>query len=288
MILFKKATDLQHWIDAKRTENGKIGFIPTMGALHAGHLSLVGRAVSDGTLPIASIFVNPTQFNDPTDFEKYPVTHEQDIEKLLGAGCAAVFIPGVKEIYPDGIAQAKEILYDLGELETILEGEFRPGHYQGVAMVVHRLLGIVKPDRLYLGQKDFQQCLVIKRLLKLAGMEKIKVVVVPTEREPSGLAMSSRNERLTKQEREDAAVISKALFELEKEMKKKNSEPIPALLSRATDFLINAGLKPEYLELADPGTLQPIHKWDRQKPVVVLAAAWMGRVRLIDNILINP
>ena len=163
-----------------------------------------------GTCLFRSIFINPTQFNDPTDFKKYPVTLEKDIVMLEAAGCDILFLPSVEEIYPDGTTTTMH--YDLGYLETILEGHYRPGHFQGVCMVVHRLLDIVKPDNLYIGQKDYQQCMVIKRLIELIGMKDlIQVNISPTLREPDGLAMSSRNMRLSDEERKNAVNIYQTL-----------------------------------------------------------------------------
>ncbi|MFZ1534928.1 MAG: pantoate--beta-alanine ligase, partial [Chitinophagaceae bacterium] len=200
MILFKKATDLRKWVDAQSKKGNSIAFVPTMGALHAGHISLIDAASKENQVTISSIFVNPTQFNDLKDFEKYPITIEKDIEMLEAAGCNVLFLPSVKEIYPEGIKP--EMQYELGYIETILEGKFRPGHFQGVCMVVHRLLDIVQPDNLYLGQKDYQQCMVISKLVELINQQDtIKVNICPTLREKDGLAMSSRNMRLNEDER---------------------------------------------------------------------------------------
>src|SRR5690242_13565632 len=200
MILFKKVIDLRKWLDHQRQTENNIGFVPTMGALHSGHLSLIEASKKENSITVSSIFVNPTQFNDPTDFEKYPVTIEKDIDLLEGIGCDAIFLPSVEEIYPNGTKSVKH--YELGYLEKILEGKFRPGHFQGVCMVVERLLEIVEPDKLYLGQKDFQQCMVIRKLISLMGKENtISLEISPTLREPDGLAMSSRNVRLNEEER---------------------------------------------------------------------------------------
>src|SRR5215468_2087012 len=169
MVIFKTARDLQGYLDKYRKKGKSIGFVPTMGALHDGHLSLLKSSKSHNTVTVCSIFVNPAQFNDPKDFKKYPTTLEQDIFKLETAGCDILFLPPVEEMYPNGIADKKQ--YDLGYLDTLLEGKFRPGHFQGVCMAVERLLEIVLPDNLYLGQKDFQQCMVINKLIQLMGKE---------------------------------------------------------------------------------------------------------------------
>src|SRR5688572_10485824 len=209
MILFKKAADLSKWFETQRKNNGTLGFVPTMGALHSGHLSLIDRSKKENRITAASIFINPTQFNDPKDFEKYPISIEKDIDLLEKTGCDILFLPSVKEIYPGGTATKKH--YDLGFLETVLEGKYRPGHFQGVCMVVERLLNIVQPGNLYLGQKDYQQCMVIKRLSELMTLP-ITVNICPTLREPGGLAMSSRNMRLGPGEREKAVTIYQCLL----------------------------------------------------------------------------
>ena len=196
MVLLKNATDLYNYLDSQRKNHISIGFVPTMGALHEGHLSLLAKSKKENSITVCSIFINPTQFNDPLDFEKYPVTIEQDIQKLDSIDCDILFLPSVDEIYPDGLNY--NIHFALGELETIWEGKYRPGHFQGVCLVVKRLLEIVQPDMLFLGQKDFQQCKVIAKLIEILNFEKkIALIICPTMREPDGLAMSSRNMRLS-------------------------------------------------------------------------------------------
>src|SRR5678810_1230103 len=190
MITFKKTKDLQDYLDQCRQKNYGIGFVPTMGALHDGHLSLVKTSLNENKVSVCSIFVNPAQFNDPTDFEKYPSTITDDIIKLETTGCDILFLPAVEEVYPDSFKLKKE--YDLGYLDTILEGEFRPGHFQGVCMAVGKLLMIVEPDKLYLGQKDYQQCMIITKLIQLMGLdEKVAVRICPILREKDGLATVS-------------------------------------------------------------------------------------------------
>src|SRR5450432_1965348 len=194
MILFKRSEDLRLWVSKQKSQGKITGFVPTMGALHEGHIHLIQTCRSTADLAICSIFVNPAQFNDPKDFEKYPVSIEKDIEMLTKAGTDVVFLPSVKEIYPKG--QTGLETYDLGPLENILEGQYRPGHFQGVCQVMSRLLDLVKPDYLFMGQKDYQQCLVVKRLIRLLGIP-VEFYAVPTIREVGGLALSSRNRRLT-------------------------------------------------------------------------------------------
>lgn len=283
MILFKKTADLRKWLDAQQNGGDDIGFVPTMGALHKGHISLIETSVKENAVTVCSIFVNPAQFNDPADFEKYPITLEKDIGMLEAAGCDILFLPAVKQIYPEGVHS--QVNYELGYLETVLEGKFRPGHFQGVCMVVHRLLDIVLPDNLYLGQKDYQQCMVIKKLVELIKQEeKINVVVCPTLREPDGLAMSSRNLRLGKNERETAAVIYHSLSLIQKKLQKGNTT---AIVKEAHSMLEKAGFKIDYVEIADARNLSLVTKWDGRQKITALIAAYLNQVRLIDNMTLN-
>lgn len=283
MILFKKINDLDKWLGAQQKKERHRGFIPTMGALHPGHLSLIAASKKENEVTVCSIFVNPTQFNDPNDFEKYPVTIEQDIALLGAAGCDVLFLPSVSEIYPAGLASHRK--YELGNLETILEGKYRPGHFQGVCRVVERLLDIVKPDRLYLGQKDYQQCMVINRLLLLTGKEdKIKVSICPTLREHDGLAMSSRNMRLSEIDRKKAAGIYQCLLQMKKGLRKGN---LAAIKEKAVFQLTQSGFRPDYAEIADAKTLNIVQQWDGKQPLVALIAAFLNEVRLIDNLLLT-
>ena len=283
MILFKKSKDLRNYLDIQRKQGRKTGFVPTMGALHGGHISLVNAAKKVDDLCISSIFINPTQFNDPADFKKYPVTLEKDIALLEAAGCDVLFLPAVEEIYPQGTNSS--IHYDLGYLETILEGHYRPGHFQGVCKVVHRLLEIVRPDNLYIGQKDYQQCMVIKKLIELIGMkELIRVNISPTLREPDELAMSSRNMRLVDEERQKATSIYQTLHFIKEHLKKGE---LTDLKKQAESMLSGKGFKVDYVEIADATTLQIVNHWDGKQKLVALAAAFLNQVRLIDNIMLN-
>lgn len=283
MILFKKTEDLRNWIDNQHLVVGNPGFVPTMGALHQGHVSLIKASKKKNAITISSIFVNPAQFNDPKDFEKYPVTLEKDILMLEEAGCDVLFLPSVKEIYPDGMSMKKH--YNLGFIETVFDGKFRPGHFQGVCMVMQRLLEIVLPNRLYLGQKDYQQCMVITKLIELIGMRgKLEVIICPTFREPNGLAMSSRNMRLSPEEKEKASTIYKSLSMIKENIEKEN----PAALKQKAHLMLEAaGLKPDYVEIVDATDLSLVYKWDANKKTVALAAAYMNEVRLIDNMLLR-
>ncbi len=281
MILFKQVEPLQQALDKFRQEGRSIGFVPTMGALHQGHLSLLEAARKENETVICSIFVNPTQFNDPSDFEKYPITLEKDIELLIQTDTNLLFLPYVSEIYPNGTGNLPN--YTIGFLETILEGKYRPGHFQGVCQVMHRLLEIVKADNLYMGQKDYQQCMVVKRLLELTRIP-TRLHTCPTLRETDGLAMSSRNTRLSPVQRAHAVTISQVLKEICETLQPGLTSP---LLRAAEQKLENAGFKVDYVALADADNLELLDHWDGKQSVVALAAAYLGEVRLIDNMLIQ-
>lgn len=281
MIIFKKAADIGIFLQQKRQNNPKTGFVPTMGALHQGHISLIESACSENDLVVCSIFVNPTQFNDPKDFQNYPITIENDIDLLEKAGCDALFLPAVEEMYPAGLENKKT--YALGYLETVLEGRYRPGHFQGVCQVVHRLLTIVPADRLYLGQKDFQQCMVIRKMIELENLP-IETVICPTLRETDGLAMSSRNMRLDKEAREKAVEISRTLLHIKSSLK---TGDLSELKTAAVEQLNRTGFKTDYVEIADADTLELIGRWDGKRKLVALCAAFLGEVRLIDNMLLQ-
>jgi len=284
MIIFKKPGALYKVLEEKRVDQKIIGFAPTMGALHAGHLSLVKEAKQENDLVVTSIFVNPTQFNDPEDFKKYPVTIEKDILMFEKEGSHVLFLPSVQDIYPNGIRDLKH--YELGFLETILEGKFRPGHFQGVCQVMHRLLEIILPDNLYLGQKDYQQCMVIKKLVELTGLDhKIKVNICPTLREGDGLAMSSRNTRLDPGDRIKATTISAALRYIKENVTQGNTKGIT---DEAAAMLLQKGFKTDYVEIANADTLDTVEDWDGKEKIVALAAAFLNNIRLIDNMVINP
>ncbi|MDF2382689.1 pantoate--beta-alanine ligase [Nostoc ellipsosporum NOK] len=283
MIIFKTASELRAWCRAIAEKGLTTGFVPTMGALHEGHLSLLAAASAGNPVTIVSIFVNPTQFNDPADYAKYPNTLDKDVDLLEKAGCTALFLPSVEEMYPEGLPPSSPH-YELGFLETVLDGAYRPGHFQGVCMVVHRLLKMVAPDHLYMGQKDYQQCLVIGRLLEITGMNtSITLHICPTQRESDGLAMSSRNLRLSAQERRQATAIYRELTAIREQLR---PGELISLKQKATEHLEAQGFRPDYIEIADATTLELISDWDGKRPLVALAAAFLGEVRLIDNMLI--
>ena len=282
MILFKTAHSLQSHLSGLAFKKLTTGFIPTMGALHKGHLELIKHCKQAQQLTIASIFVNPTQFNDPADFSKYPVTIENDIRLLEATGCDILFLPSVAEIYPNGFSAAMH--YQLGELENILEGFYRPGHFQGVCQVVHRLLDIVKPGNLYLGRKDYQQCMVIKKMLELTALD-IRVNIVPTVREWDGLAMSSRNMRLNETERKQALSIYRQMTMIKERIA---SEPVSALINKANANLLNDGFsKIDYVSIVNPQSLLPVSEVKPGESALVLIAAFLNNVRLIDNMEIS-
>lgn len=278
MILFKRINDLKKYIIDSREANTTIGFVPTMGALHAGHLSLIRASKKSGYLTVCSIFVNPTQFNDPSDYQQYPITIEQDIRLLEQENCDVLFMPDVQEIYPPG-HQKKQ--YRLGQLELYLEGKYRPGHFQGVCEVVDRLLDIVEPDLLFLGRKDYQQCMVITELIRLTG-KSTRLEIVPTMREPGGLAMSSRNLRLSEADRKKAIAIYQTLQKIKTVIR---PGEINQLSTEASATLLEAGFsKVDYVSIAHAHSLAPVEYWDGKTPLVALAAAFLSGVRLIDNI----
>ncbi len=278
MKVFTTTAELQQYIAGLSRDGKTIGFVPTMGALHAGHLSLLKQARDLNDVVICSIFVNPTQFTDATDLEKYPRPIYEDTLKLEAAECDILFNPAVTEMY----AGHEHWHLDIGELEHLLEGKFRPGHYQGVTQVVYKLFNIVKPDTAFFGQKDYQQVLVIRRMVKLLQMP-VKLVMCPIEREADGLAMSSRNIHLSVDDRLHALVLSKALFLLKDSFNKK---PTAELQAEATTLIDSEpGVELEYLEIADGETLLPAN--ENSKSVVALVAARVGHTRLIDNVIIS-
>ncbi|MFN8248664.1 MAG: pantoate--beta-alanine ligase [Ferruginibacter sp.] len=280
MILLKSAADLSRFVNKNREKGHSIGFVPTMGALHQGHISLIEQSRKECTLTICSIFVNPTQFNNPEDFKKYPVTIEKDIDMLEKWGCDVLFLPEAAEIYPPGFIKPH---YELGYLETLLEGKYRPGHFQGVCQVVDRLLEIVMPDKLYLGQKDYQQCMVLTKLVK-DKYDDTTIVICPTLRETDGLAMSSRNLRLNEDQRKIAIEIYNSLLYIKQHIK---SGQLETLTATAIKKLTAHGFKVDYVAIADAETLSPIDKWNGQQQLVALLAAFLDDIRLIDNMVLN-
>ena len=263
-----------------RLKKQSIGFVPTMGALHLGHLSLIRKSKCETDVTICSIFVNPTQFNDSKDFEKYPIKTHEDLSLLQTENCDIVFIPSVNEVYP----QKDEHIYDLGGIDKLLEGKFRPGHFNGVASVVKRFFEITTPDKAFFGEKDFQQLLIIKELVHRYKIP-VEIIGCPIMRETDGLAMSSRNMRLSKVEREIALQINKILSSIKENYPKKtlSETKLDAIykISKIPEF------KLDYIELVDRGTLEAVTNWSDSSELIVCIAIFIGEVRLIDNMFIN-
>jgi pantoate--beta-alanine ligase len=282
MLLFKRVIDLQKYLNSLKNKGLHIGFIPTMGALHRGHVSLIDRSRSSCDITVASIFVNPTQFNDPKDLEKYPRPESRDIELLTEAGCHVLFMPSVEEIYPKGTAPS--VKFNFGKLDKVLEGTFRPGHFDGMAQVVHRLLDIVKPDKLFMGQKDFQQQAIVASLIQQAKLS-TELVTCPIIRDEDGLAMSSRNVRLTPEDRAVAPMIYKILQEAYDMV----GEYSPSEIQKQVTAKLRAEprFKLEYFEIVDGRTLLQIRLFEDTDYAVALTAVWAGDVRLIDNIVLK-
>ena len=279
MIIIKHIKKIRNFVREFNLEGKNIGFVPTMGALHNGHISLIKKSKSQNFLTICSIYVNPTQFNNKTDLQKYPVTTETDIDKLEKAECDILFLPSTQEMYKDG--EVKEY-NNLGYLENILEGKYRPGHFQGVCVIVDKLLKAIKPTVLYLGQKDYQQCMVINKMIT-EKKHNVLLKKCDTVREQDGLAMSSRNVRLNVTERADASKIFETLKKIKIEVTTKNIEEIK---TNAKNYLTENGYKVDYIEIADADTLEIVKNWDGNKKLVALVAAYLNDVRLIDNIIL--
>lgn len=283
MKVFSSIIEIRKFLDEQSESQLIIGFVPTMGALHQGHLSLIEQSKKSCAITICSIFVNPTQFNDKKDFDKYPIQIDADLEMLIAAGCDAVFIPSVDEMYPEGTSQDK-LLVDLGFLGKTLEAEKRPGHYEGVIQIVKKLLDIVQPNLLFLGQKDYQQCMVIQKLIDTFNIP-TKIVICATKREDDGLAMSSRNVRLSDDARKVAIKLFQALTDIQKRFKTEN---IAQIITENINFLHQDNLiETEYLVVVNGRTLEPIMEYNEQIPITALVAAKVEEVRLIDNLILQ-
>ena len=278
MEIIRKVKRLDEVLDTARKSGKSVGLVPTMGALHAGHLSLVRRARAENDIVVVSVFVNPTQFNNPDDLRTYPRTEEADCRLLESAGVDYALVPAVEEMYPEKDTR----VFDLGPVGEVMEGAMRPGHFNGVCQIVSKLFDIVKPARAYFGEKDFQQIAVIRRMVDLLGLE-LEIVPCPIVREPDGLALSSRNVRLTPEGRKVAPEIHKAL---EASLKLKAQGMTPAEVEKATVDAIDAipGLKTEYYTIVDARTMQPVAAWSDADGVAGCVTVYCGDVRLIDNI----
>ncbi|MBL4649062.1 MAG: pantoate--beta-alanine ligase [Aureispira sp.] len=280
MYIFKTVQDLQHYISRQKKQAKRIGFVPTMGALHRGHLNLVQRAFEDCDLVVCSIFVNPTQFGDPEDLTKYPRPIENDIQKLEQLGCSVLFLPAVSEIYPKDLVSPS---IDLKGLDTNMEGAHRPGHFAGVVQVILRFLDILQPDFLYMGQKDYQQFAVIQYVLQLLQLS-TQLVCVPIVREEDGLAMSSRNVRLSPEGRQKARLISKMLFKAKEHAASMSLEEVK---KRALAFIDQHQLEVDYFTIIDGDSLENIDSFDKATTVTACTTIRIDGVRLLDNIILR-
>lgn len=280
MFILKNNVDLQNLLNKVRKKKLKIGLVPTMGALHKGHLSLIASAKQEMDFVVTSIFVNPTQFNDQSDLIKYPRTLENDIRLLAQANNNLLYAPSVNQIYPKNFDYHQD--FDLNGLDNLLEGAFRPGHFNGVAMVVNRLLEIVQPDAIFMGQKDYQQATIIKQLIKSEKL-KTKLVMCPIVRSSKGLALSSRNARLSKEWIKKALVLSETLKFAKAAIQSKKT--ISTIENEANQRIEAAGLQPEYFTLINGNSLK--NATYSNKKIVAVTAAWAGNVRLIDNMILR-
>lgn len=279
MKIFNTKTQVVQWTTDAKYNGKQVGFVPTMGALHQGHLALVKRALRENDMVICSIFVNPLQFNNPTDLEKYPRDLDKDLQLLDSLNCDAVFCPEEKEMYP----QLPDIVYDFGQIDNVMEGKFRPGHFNGVAIVVNELFNIVQANRAYFGQKDYQQLQIIRQLVAQQNID-IEIISCPIIRESDGLAMSSRNVRLTPEQRMQAPKIYHVLKQAREQYKQK---PIGEIKLWVESQINSCELMQlEYFEIADARTLQPAGNPPPPKVIACIAVKF-GQLRLIDNLFFN-
>jgi pantoate--beta-alanine ligase len=277
MKVAQTVLQLRKFIGSIKKPGNRTGFVPTMGALHEGHISLVKICKKENEVTVVSIFVNPNQFNDKKDLENYPCMPEKDIKLLEESGCDVVFLPAVKEVYPEPDTR----IFDFGTLGTVMEGKHRPGHFNGVAQVVTRLFEIVQPQRAYFGLKDFQQLAILKKVAKDFNLP-VEIIPCPIVREPDGLAMSSRNALLTVNERSHAAHISATLFRARDMAPGRSPDEIRKFVTDRINE--DPFLQTEYFEISDDTTLQPVESWDEPGGKIGCVAVKVGKVRLIDNV----
>ncbi|MCB0520467.1 MAG: pantoate--beta-alanine ligase [Lewinellaceae bacterium] len=281
MLLFKKNKDLALELALHKAEGKTVGFVPTMGALHEGHLSLIRRAKKETDVVVCSIFINPSQFNDASDLEKYPRTPAQDTALLLDVGCDILYMPAVEEVYPPLLKLPAPP--DLGYLAKPMEGAHRPGHFEGMAQVVRRLLDIVNPEKLFMGQKDFQQFTIVRHMLYQLK-SKVEIVLCPIVREADGLAMSSRNVRLTPEQRQLAPLIFKILSGAKEKV---HSHFPKDIMREALEQLSVHGMVPEYFDIVDGHSLEPLDLFEDTDYAVACTAVNLGGIRLIDNLILK-
>ncbi len=279
MQIFTKINDIKAAITLLKAKKYRIGFVPTMGALHNGHLSLIYKAKAENDITVCSIFVNPVQFNNTEDFEKYPIQNDTDIDLLKNSKCDLVFLPSVKEMYPEPPTEK----FNFGTLENVMEGAFRPGHFNGVAIVVKKLFEIITPDKAYFGEKDFQQLMIIKSLIKKLNL-RIEIVACPIIRESDGLAMSSRNVRLTEHQRKIAPEIHALLKKCADHSMEFSLEHVKSEVIKSIEAIPE--FKLDYFEIADEENLQPISNWSDSDTPRAFVAIFLDKVRLIDNMKI--
>jgi pantoate--beta-alanine ligase len=277
MKIYETVSDLQKELRTLRRQKKTIGFVPTMGALHEGHLTLVRKCVAENDVCAVSIFVNPTQFNNKSDLENYPRTLSEDAKLLESVHCSIIFAPSENEIYPEPDTR----IFDFGQLGEVMEGKYRPGHFNGVAQVVSRLFDVVQPDRAYFGEKDFQQLAIIREMVKQYRMP-VEIVGCPIVREADGMALSSRNARLSKEEREKAVLISHTLL---KSCNFADEKSVPELKAWVVNQINSEPLlEVEYFDIVDAVTLQSVDDWNDSRSVIGCVTVYCGDVRLIDNI----
>jgi pantoate--beta-alanine ligase len=279
MKVIRTRKETLEYIAEIKSAGKSVGFVPTMGALHAGHIALVNRATAENDFVAASIFVNPIQFNNKEDLKKYPRPIEDDIRKLEEVACDLLFYPDVSEMYPEPVVDK----YNFGQLDKVMEGQFRPGHFNGVAVVVRKLFEIITPDRAYFGMKDYQQLRIIQTMTSTLNLP-VEIVPCPTIREKDGLAMSSRNIRLSKNERSVAPAIYQVLTYLKENFGKTTvAEAEQWAISKLNKY---DEMSVEYLSVVDAETLMPVSEWNAAKSFIVCTAVNVGKIRLIDNMLI--
>lgn len=281
MLIIRSAAELESFVERERNNGHSIGFVPTMGALHEGHISLVDRAVSENDITVVSVFVNPTQFNNPTDLATYPRNEEADFNLLARAHVSVAFAPSVEEMYPGGLENREKHEFSLGMAAVVMEGKYRPGHFQGVAEVVARLFRLVRPTRAYFGEKDFQQIAVIRNMIATEGIN-VDIVSCPIRRADDGLALSSRNALLTAEQRLLAPEIHRALVDSVEYSKNHSLQATHDTVVERIDAVPQ--MQVEYFEIVDGRTLLPLTEWTESPWVVGCITVYCGKVRLIDNI----
>lgn len=277
MLVVDTINQLRSCLAQARAEGKSVGLVPTMGALHEGHASLVKRSVAENGVTVVSVFVNPTQFNDKGDLERYPRTLDADCRLLENLGVDYVFAPSVEEVYPEPDTR----VFDFAPLDKVMEGVYRPGHFNGVAQIVSKLFMYVEPDRAYFGEKDFQQLAIIREMVRQMGF-KLQIVGCPIVREHDGLALSSRNALLSAEQRRTALAISKALFDSVAYAKNHALTETKQMVEKTIEA--TEGLELEYYEVVNGDTLQPVSDWDDADYIVGCITVYCGKVRLIDNI----